>query len=224
MFLRCHDALHIPFQFPSLVFPGWNESQTNDAHTNPIALAQHNTHFTFAWAPPPDREPCRVLSYDPVTWDFTIKFDATQKVKLVKRLSLVFAAENKRKLFERIERSKAIREETRVLCRYGAFINAQPSTIFAPIQQATVNRIMGKLLVSSKQLVKERQHLTDRLIAQVRDEYRYAHTPHAPRHRTSLLRLRAAPSFLPSLCCAALSVARDAFVIAGRSSCRVGFE
>ncbi len=113
-----------------------------------------------------------MLSYDAATWDFTIKFNDTQKVKLVKRLSLVFDQEDQVKLFHRIERSKAIREETRILCRYGAFINAQPATIFAPIQQATINRIMGKLLVSSKQLVKERQHLTDLLIAQVRDEYR----------------------------------------------------
>ncbi len=126
----------------------------------------------YFWCVSCSRESCRVLSYDPVMWNFTIKFDDSQKVKLVKRLSLLFDDEDQVKLFKRIERSKAIREETRMLCRYGAFVNAQPSSLFAPIQQATLNRIMGRLLVSSKALVRERQHSTEKLLMQVRDEYR----------------------------------------------------
>ena len=119
-------------------------------------------------------QPCQVLSYDPATWDFCIRFNHNDKTKLVKRLSIMFDAEDEAAFLARVERAKRLREETRVLCRYRAFIEQQPTSLFASIQQATLHGILAKLMVSSRRLVLGNQTSTDALLREVRSDYTLA--------------------------------------------------
>lgn len=82
-------------------------------------------------------QPCHVTEYDPVNWEYTIVYTQYNQVKKIRRLGVLFDGEDYDAFLQRIEEAKQLRDKTRILCRYEAFIRSQPIQQFAPIQDHT---------------------------------------------------------------------------------------
>ena len=116
--------------------------------------------------------PCRVLEYDPASGDFLIEFSQAPFLqKVVKRLSILFDDEDQEKFYKRLESCRRLREEALAQRRYNAFLDAQATSIFAPIQQSALHGIVGKLMMNSEALVMSRQKSVEGLLIEVREEY-----------------------------------------------------
>mmetsp|Transcript_30720 Transcript_30720/g.59916 ORF Transcript_30720/g.59916 Transcript_30720/m.59916 type:complete len:4305 (+) Transcript_30720:116-13030(+) len=115
--------------------------------------------------------PCRVLSYDAATRDFTIEFTNTLQKKLVPRLSVLFDDEDEYRFRDRKEKCRLLREQNLALRRYTAYVDSQPQSMFSPIQQTALHGIVSKLMRNSHDLVMSRQRTVEGLLIEVRDEY-----------------------------------------------------
>ena len=143
-------------------------SKGKDGSKTPVGTPARSLFYVnreWQWSP------CRVLSYDASTAEFTIAFSHPTLIKRVKRLSILFDAEDPARFSSRLERCRSLREQALASRRYASFIEEQNPNSFAPIQQQALHGIVGRLMIHCEQLVMKRQHTVEELLIEVRDEY-----------------------------------------------------
>ena len=88
--------------------------------------------------------------------------------KQVRHITYVYVDEAR--FMPRVEACKRLRQEAFDILRNTKFIDSQPSSMFAPIQQSALYRIVGKLISNSdpEALVMARQTTVEKLLNEVR--------------------------------------------------------
>lgn len=118
--------------------------------------------------------PCRVIGYDAETAMYTIRFPRYDKIKTVKRLSLLFDDEDEVKFRKRVKDSKRLKESCLAIRRYTQFVETQADDMHSPIQQSALHGIVTRLMKHVHNLVMARQNSVEALLIEVRDCYNLA--------------------------------------------------
>jgi dynein heavy chain len=110
--------------------------QLGQAEGGTPALSKYYESGEMVWAP------CRVIGYNEEEAQYEVKWDATNKVKLVNRLNLRFEAEDRDRFEERIQVAEALRERQHAKCRLQRYVDEVEQEPVRPPSEECVAHIL----------------------------------------------------------------------------------
>jgi hypothetical protein len=117
---------------------------------------------TFSW------EPCNVMRYNGEQNSFEIEWRASHRRKWVKRLNLIFDAEDEEAHHDRVAEAEELRDECEAVLRYYLFIDDEPSDRVPAMNEEQLDRILH--LVAPEFPIAHLPAL-ERVLREVRDDY-----------------------------------------------------
>lgn len=130
--------------YPSQIFDGVDDTDENGVQTSWLesgsdAMAPFYVGDEWQW------RRCSVLSFNSTTNKYRVKFLPNGLEKEVKRLNLLFDAENRNEWQSCREAAKSSREEAKKRLRFDYFVSQQPMEEVRAVQGSTIRGIHEKV-------------------------------------------------------------------------------